>query len=52
MTVIRLLARPMLASTFVVGGVNALKNAPALAAKAKPVTDQLAPRRWTRRPPR
>ncbi len=43
MTVTRLLARPLLASTFVVGGVSALKNAPALAAKAKPVIDHLRP---------
>lgn len=43
MTVSRLLARPMLASIFVVGGVNALRNAPALAAKAQPVTDKLVP---------
>ncbi|WP_193607428.1 DoxX family protein [Nocardioides lijunqiniae] len=43
MTVSRLLARPMLASMFVVGGVNALRNAPALAAKAQPVTDRLVP---------
>lgn len=43
MTATRLIARPLLASTFVVGGVSALKNAPALAAKAKPVTDRLRP---------
>lgn len=43
MTVSRLIARPMLASMFVVGGVNALKNAPALAAKAAPVTDKVVP---------
>jgi putative oxidoreductase len=43
MTVTRLIARPLLASMFVVGGANALKNAPALAAKAKPVTDRLRP---------
>jgi uncharacterized membrane protein YphA (DoxX/SURF4 family) len=43
MTVTRLIARPMLASMFVVGGANALKNAPALAAKAKPVADRLRP---------
>ena len=41
MTLSRLIARPMLASIFVVGGVNALKNAPKLAAKAAPVTDEL-----------
>jgi putative oxidoreductase len=33
----------MLASMFVVGGANALKNAPALAATAKPVADRLRP---------
>ena len=38
-----MVARPMLASMFVVGGVNALREAPALAAKAKPVTDKIAP---------
>jgi putative oxidoreductase len=44
MTVSRLIARPMLASIFVVGSINALRNAPALAAKAQPVTDKLVPR--------
>jgi uncharacterized membrane protein YphA (DoxX/SURF4 family) len=43
MTVTRFVARPLLASMFVVGGINALKNAPALAAKAKPVTDRIRP---------
>jgi uncharacterized membrane protein YphA (DoxX/SURF4 family) len=43
MTVSRLIARPMLASIFVVGGVNALRNAPALGAKASPVTEKLVP---------
>ncbi|MEP6817494.1 MAG: DoxX family protein [Marmoricola sp.] len=43
MTVTRLLARPMLATMFVMGGVNALKNAEAHAAKAKPVIDKLVP---------
>ena len=43
MTVTRLLARPLLASTFVAGGVSALKNAPALAIKAKPVVDRIRP---------
>ena len=38
-----MVARPMLASMFVVGGVNALREAPALAVKAKPVADKLAP---------
>lgn len=44
MTLSRLLARPMLASIFVVGGVNALRNAPALAARAKPVADRVVPK--------
>ena len=43
MTVTRMIARPMLASMFVVGGVNALKNADAHAQRAKKVTDRLAP---------
>ncbi|WP_309647569.1 DoxX family protein [Nocardioides sp.] len=43
MTVSRLIARPMLASIFVVGGVAALRNAPALASKAAPVTDKIVP---------
>ena len=43
MTVTRLIARPMLASMFVVGGVNALRNAEAHAAKAQPVTDRVVP---------
>ena len=43
MTATRLIARPLLASVFVVGGVQALKNAQAAAVKAKPVTDRLRP---------
>ena len=43
MTATRLIARPLLASTFVVGGVSALKNADALAIKAKPVVDRIRP---------
>ncbi len=43
MTATRLLARPLIASTFVVGGVNAFKNAPDLATDAKPVVDRLRP---------
>ncbi|PKH39070.1 Uncharacterized membrane protein YphA, DoxX/SURF4 family [Nocardioides alpinus] len=43
MTITRLLARPMLASIFVVGGVNALRNTEGHAAKAKPVTDRVVP---------
>jgi putative oxidoreductase len=41
MTLIRLVARPMLASTFVYGGINALRNAGALAPAAKPVNDEI-----------
>ena len=43
MTVSRRIARPMLASMFVVGGINALRNAPDYAIKAKEVTDRLVP---------
>ncbi len=43
MTVTRLIARPMLASMFVVGGINALRNAEAHAVAAKPVTDKFVP---------
>ena len=43
MTISRVVARPMLASIFVAGGIAAFKNAPALAAKAQPVTDKLVP---------
>jgi putative oxidoreductase len=43
MSLSRLIARPMLSSIFLVGGINALRNAPVLAAKAKPVTDKLIP---------
>jgi putative oxidoreductase len=41
MTLIRLVARPMLASMFVVGGINALRNPQAMAPAAKPVTDAI-----------
>ena len=41
MTMTRLIARPLLASTFVAGAVNALKNAEASAERAKPVTDKI-----------
>lgn len=43
MTVSRLLARPMLASIFVVGAATALKNPTASAEKAAPVTARLVP---------
>jgi putative oxidoreductase len=41
MTLIRLLARPMLASTFVYGGISALRNSAQLAEAAKPVNDEI-----------
>jgi len=41
MTLTRRLARPMLASTFVFGGIQALKNTPALAEASKPVNDEI-----------
>ena len=43
MTDSRMIARPLLASMFVVGGVNALRNASDYAIKAKEVTDRLVP---------
>jgi putative oxidoreductase len=43
MSLVRLVARPMMASMFVVGGVNAIKNTDAMAIKAKKVTDRVVP---------
>lgn len=43
MTVSRLIARPMLASMFLVGGYNALRNASDLGVKAAPVTEKVVP---------
>ncbi|GAB2726237.1 DoxX family protein [Nocardioides pakistanensis] len=43
MTVTRMIARPMLASMFVIGGVNSLKNAEWAAQAARPVTDKMVP---------
>jgi len=43
MSLSRMVARPMLASIFVVGATNALKNADQSAIKAKPVADRLVP---------
>lgn len=43
MTVSRLIARPMLASIFVVGAAAALKNSSAAASNAEPVTARLVP---------
>lgn len=43
MAVTRLLARPLLASFFVVNGVNSVRHAREIAPQAAPVTDTLAP---------
>ena len=43
MTITRLLARPMLASIFVAGGINALRNTERHAVKAKKVADRMVP---------
>jgi len=43
MTLSRLIARPLLASSFVLGGVGALRNADKLAGKASTVTDRIVP---------
>ncbi len=43
MTLVRLVARPMLSSMFIVGGINALKNTDYFAERAKPVLDLLSP---------
>jgi putative oxidoreductase len=43
MTITRLIARPMLASMFVAGGISSLKNAEQAAQAAKPVTDKVVP---------
>jgi len=43
MTITRLLARPMLATIFVAGGINALRNTEGHAARAKKVADKVVP---------
>ena len=43
MTITRLLARPMLATIFVAGGINALRNTEGHAEKAKKVADKIVP---------
>ena len=43
MTLVRLAARPMLASMFFVGGLDAVRNAGQRADAAEPVTDRIAP---------
>ena len=52
MTVLRTIARPLLASMFVYGGVNALRNAPPWARRPSPwPTRSARPRRSSRRRP-
>lgn len=43
MTVLRAVARPMLASMFLVGGINSLRNASAMAPKVQPFADKVEP---------
>ena len=43
MSLVRFIARPMLASIFVVQGFNKLRNPDSVAARAKPVVDRLTP---------
>jgi uncharacterized membrane protein YphA (DoxX/SURF4 family) len=43
MAISRLFARPMLASMFVVGGIDSIRNASQKAAAAEPVTEKLVP---------
>jgi len=43
MSLVRLIARPMMASMFVLGGVKALRNTDAMAIRAKKVTDRFVP---------
>lgn len=43
MVLVRRIARPMLSSMFISGGINSLKNADYLANRAEPVTDKLTP---------
>lgn len=41
--ILRTVARPLLASSFVLTGINAFRDADQLAAQAKPVTDRVVP---------
>ena len=43
MTLVRLAARPLLATMFITGGIDALRNAESRAIAAKPVVDRVAP---------
>ncbi len=51
MSLIRTLARPMLASMFISGGIDEIRNAAALAPTAHPVTEKVAPVIASRMPP-
>ncbi len=51
MSLIRTVARPMLASMFVAGGIDEVRNAAALAPTARPVTERVAPLIASRVPP-
>jgi len=46
-----MLARPMLASMFVTGGIDEVRNAKALGPAAQPVTDKVTPLITSRMPP-
>jgi putative oxidoreductase len=50
MTLVRLVARPLLASMFVAGGIDALRHAESRAPAAKPVIDRVLPMLKQRRP--
>jgi uncharacterized membrane protein YphA (DoxX/SURF4 family) len=43
MTIVRFAARPLLASMFIAGGLDALRNAESRATAAKPVIDRVVP---------
>jgi uncharacterized membrane protein YphA (DoxX/SURF4 family) len=43
MTLVRMIARPMLSTIFIIGGVNTLRNVDGAAERAKPVIDKLQP---------
>ena len=43
MTIVRLIARPMLSTMFLTGGWNSLRNADRVAVRARPVTEKLTP---------
>ncbi len=43
MALVRRIARPLLSSMFIDGGINSIRNSDYLAQRAEPVTDHLAP---------